>query len=220
MSDRSTLQAEIRTEFGKGAARRTRRAGKIPAVLYGHGEAPKHLALPALDFATAIRYGGMTHVLTINLPDGTRATALPKAVQRDPIKNTFEHADLLLVRRGEKVTVDIPVHLVGEAARGTLVMHENNVVAINADATRLPDYVEGSIDGLDVGDRVTAADLMLPDGAELAAEPELVIAMVSAAPTAEQMEAEGAGEAPVEAAEPAAEAAEAEQPVQAPAEES
>lgn len=198
----STLRAEIRTEFGKGAARRTRRAGKVPAVLYGHGEEPKHLALPAREFATAIRHGGMTQVLTLELSDGSRATALPKAIQRHPIRNTYDHADLLLVRRGETLTVEIPVQLVGEAARGTLVIHEHDRIAINADPTRLPDHLEASVAGLDVGARVTAADVVLPPGAELAADPETVIAVVSVAPTAEQMEAE-AGEAPAEAVEPA-----------------
>jgi large subunit ribosomal protein L25 len=199
----SELSAEIRTELGKGAARRTRRAGLVPAVLYGHGEAPKHLALPARDFATALRRGGMTNVLTLKISDGTEATALPKAVQRDPIRNTFQHADLLLVRRGEKVTVEVPVHLVGEAAKGTLVILEHGRLAINADATRLPDFLEASVDGLDVGQRVTAAEVKLPAGTELAADPETMIAMVSVAPTAEQMEAEGAGEVTVEAVEPA-----------------
>jgi large subunit ribosomal protein L25 len=200
----SSITAEIRTEFGKGPARRTRRAGKLPAVLYGHGEAPKHLALPALEFATAIRYGGMTSVLTLQLSDGTEATALPKSIQRDPIKNTFEHADLLLVRRGEKVTVEIPVHLVGEAAPGTLVIHEQDRLAVNADATRLPNELQVSVDGLQVGTRVTAGEVTLPDGAELAADPELVIVIISVSPTAEQMESEGAGEAPAEAVEPEA----------------
>lgn len=196
----TTLTAEIRTELGKGAARRTRRAGQIPAVLYGHNEAPKHLALPAKEFATAIRYGGMTSVLTIELPDGSKATALPKAIQRDPIKNVYKHADLLLVRRGEMVTVEIPVELVGEAAKGTLVIHEVDRLAVNADATQLPDRVEASIEGLDVGDLVTAADVRLPAGSELIADPELVIAVISVSPSAEQMEGEG---------EPSAEAAEA-----------
>lgn len=198
MSDQSTLKAEIRTEFGKGPARRIRRAGQIPAVLYGHGEAPRHLALPAREFAAAIRYGGMTHVLTIQVSDGTEATVLPKAIQRDPIRNTFSHADLLLVRRGEKITVEIPVQLVGEAASGTLVMLEHDRLAINADATRLPDHLVVSIDGLAVGQRVTAADVVLPDGAELAADPEMLIVIMSPAPTAEQME----GEVPVVAVEP------------------
>ncbi len=119
------ISAEPRTEFGKGGARRTRRAGKVPAVLYGHGEKPKHIALPAREFAAAIRHGGTNQVFDIEVSDGTRALALPKAIQRDPIKDTFEHVDLLIVRRGEKVTVDVPVILIGEAARDTLVMHEH-----------------------------------------------------------------------------------------------
>lgn len=186
----STIRAEVRTEFGKGAARRTRRAGMVPAVLYGHGEAPKHLALPVKQFATAIRRGGMTQVLTLEISDGSQATALPKEIQRDPVKNTFEHADLLLVRRGEKLTVEIPVQLTGEAAAGTLVMFEHDRLAIKADATQLPDHLDVSIDGLGPGTRVTAAEVALPAGAELAADPETVIAIVNVAPTAEQMEAE------------------------------
>jgi large subunit ribosomal protein L25 len=211
----TTLSAEIRTELGKGAARRTRRAGQIPAVLYGHGEAPKHLALPAKEFATAIRYGGMTNVLALELSDGSRATALPKAVQRDPIKNVYKHADLLLVRRGEKVTVEVPVELTGEAAKGTLVINELNHVAISADATRLPDRLEASIDGLDAGERVTAADVRLPSGSDLISDPEAVLAIVSVAPSAEQMEAEG-GEPVAEAPEavPAEPSAAAEAPAE------
>jgi large subunit ribosomal protein L25 len=193
------ISAEPRTEFGKGGARRTRRAGKVPAVLYGHGEAPKHIALPALEFAAAIRRGGMTQVLTIDISDGTTALALPKAIQRNPIRDTYEHVDLLLVRSGELLVVEIPVYLVGEAAKGTLVMHEHDRLAIKADATRLPDHLDASIEGLDVGARVTAADVTLPAGAELAADPETVIAVVAVAPTAEQMEAEVAGEAVVPA---------------------
>jgi large subunit ribosomal protein L25 len=214
----STIRAEIRTEFGKGAARRTRRAGMVPAVLYGHGEAPKHLALPVKEFATAIRHGGMTQVLTLDLSDGSQATALPKEIQRDPVKNTYEHADLLLVRRGEKLTVEIPVQLTGEAAVGTLVMFEHDRLAIKADATQLPDHLEVPIDGLEAGSRVTAAEVALPAGAELAADPDTVIAMVNLAPTAEQLEAEGAGEVPAEAVEPEAEAAEAEAAPHAPSE--
>lgn len=191
----SEINAEIRTEFGKGGARRTRRAGKLPAVLYGHGEQPRHVALPALAFATAIRYGGMTSVLTLTFPDGSKATALPKAIQRDPLKNTYEHADLLLVRRGEKVTVEVPVTLVGEAARGTLVMLEHDRIAISADATRLPDHLEASVADLDAGDRVTAGQINLPEGAELAIDPETVVAVVSVSPTAEQLEGAEAVEA-------------------------
>lgn len=199
MSDVSTIKAELRTEFGKGGARRTRRAGMVPAVLYGHGEAPKHLALPAREFAAAIRHGGMTTVLTVDLADGGQVLALPKAVQRDPIKNTYVHADLLLVRRGERVTVEVPVQLVGEPAKGTLVIHELDRVSVSADATSIPDQVEGSVDGLDVGGHVTAGDLRLPAGVELVTEAETLIATISVAPTADQMaEAEEAPETGVE----------------------
>jgi large subunit ribosomal protein L25 len=189
------ISAELRTEFGKGGARRTRRAGNVPAVLYGHGEAPKHIALPARELAAAIRHGGMTQVFDIRISDGTHALALPKAIQRDPIKDTFDHVDLLIVRRGEKVTVEVPVVLVGEAARDTLVMHEHQTLAVLADATRLPDHLEASIEGMEPGSRVAAANVTLPDGVELAADPELVIAVIAGAPSAAEL-AEEIGEAP------------------------
>lgn len=205
MSDVSTIKAELRTEFGKGGARRTRRAGLVPAVLYEHGDTPTHLALPAREFAAALRYGGMTQVLTVKLPDGAQVLALPKAVQRDPIKNTHVHADLLVVRRGERVTVEVPVQLVGEPAKGTLVITEIDRISVNADATQLPDFVEASLDGLDVGAHITASDVRLPAGAELASEPDTLLVTINVAPTAEQMgEPEAAAE---EAPETAAETA-------------
>jgi large subunit ribosomal protein L25 len=204
------ISAEPRTEFGKGGARRTRRAGKVPAVLYGHGEQPKHIALPAREFAAAIRHGGINQVFAIEISDGTQALALPKAIQRDPIKDSFEHIDLLIVRRGERVTVEVPVHLVGEPARDTLVMHEQQSLSITAEAMHLPEFVEVSIEGKEPGSRVTAADVTLPRGAELAISAELVVAIIAAAPTAEEMEAE-AGEAPAAEAE-----AEGEAPAEAP----
>jgi large subunit ribosomal protein L25 len=206
------ISAEPRNEFGKGGARRTRRAGKVPAVLYGHGEAPKHIALPAREFAAAIRHGGFNQVFSIAMADGTSALALPKAIQRDPIKDTFEHVDLIIVKRGEKVTVDVPVHLIGEAARGTLVMTEHNTLSIVAEALHLPDHLEVSIEGMEAGSHVTAADIKLPSGATLHADPDLVIAVVSVAPTAEQLEGAAEGEAEeaaeAEAGEAAAPAAE------------
>jgi large subunit ribosomal protein L25 len=182
------ISAEPRTEFGKGGARRTRRAGKVPAVLYGHGEAPRHIALPAREFAAAIRHGGKNQIFNIEITGGGTALALPKAIQRDPIKDTYEHVDLLVVRRGEKVTVEIPVHLTGEAARDTLVMVENTTLAVLADATKLPEFVEVSIAGLQAGSQVTAGDVQLPAGSELGADPGLVIAVVTGAPTAEALE--------------------------------
>ncbi|EEP73222.1 ribosomal 5S rRNA E-loop binding protein Ctc/L25 [Micromonospora sp. ATCC 39149] len=183
------ISAEPRTEFGKGGARRTRRAGMVPAVLYGHGEKPKHIALPAREFAAAIRKGGANQLFAIEVSDGTQVLALPKAIQRDPIKDSFEHVDLLLVRRGEKVTVEVPVQLTGEAAKDTLIVHDHDTLSVTADATKVPDHLEASIEGLEAGTQVTAADVELPSGVELAADPELPVAAVTAAPTAEQLEA-------------------------------
>lgn len=191
------ISAEPRTEFGKGGARRTRRAGLVPAVLYGHGEAPVHISLPAREFAAAIRHGGLNQVFTIDVAGGTGATlALPKAIQRDPIKDTYEHVDLIIVKRGEKVQVDVPVTLVGEAARNTLVVNESNTLAVVAEAMHLPSGFEVSIEGLEAGSTITAADVTLPEGTELAVEPEYVLAVVSQAQTAEQLEGD-TGEAEV-----------------------
>jgi large subunit ribosomal protein L25 len=206
------ISAEPRTEFGKGGARRTRRAGLVPAVLYGHGEAPRHIALPAREFAAAIRHGGINQVFSIAVTDGTEALALAKAIQRDPIKDTFEHVDLLIVRRGERVTVDVPVHLIGEAAKGTLVVTEHDRISITADALSLPEFLEASIEGLEAGSHVTAGDVVLPAGADLSADPELMVAVISVAPTAEQLE--GVVEAPEEEVE----GEEAEAAAEAPAE--
>jgi large subunit ribosomal protein L25 len=197
------ISAEPRTEFGKGGARRTRRAGNVPAVLYGHGEAPVHIALPARDFAAIIRHGGMTQVLNIDISDGTKALALPKAIQRDPVRDTYDHVDLLVVRAGEKITVDIPVLLVGEAARDTLINHEQQTLSVVADATNLPDHLEVSVEGLEAGSHVTAADVKLPEGTELAVDPELIVAIINTAPTAADLEAtdegaEGEGEGTTE----------------------
>ncbi|HEX6873871.1 MAG TPA: 50S ribosomal protein L25/general stress protein Ctc [Micromonosporaceae bacterium] len=199
------ISAEPRTEFGKGGARRTRRAGKVPAVLYGHGEAPKHIALPAREFAAAIRHGGINQIFSISFSDGSQMLALPKAIQRDPLKDTFEHVDLLIVKRGERVTVDVPVQLTGEAAKGTLVMLDNDRISLTADALRLPDNVEVSVEGLAAGQHVTAAQVKLPSGAELAGDPEMIVALVSLAPTAEQLEGEVAEAAEAAAPAPAEE---------------
>ena len=203
------ISAEPRTEFGKGGARRTRRAGLVPAVLYGHGEAPVHIALPAREFAAAIRHGGLNQVFTIDVAGGTGATlALPKAIQRDPIKETYEHVDLIIVKRGEKVQVDVPVTMVGEAARNTLIVSESNTLAVTAEAMHLPSSLEVSIEGLEAGSQVTAGDVTLPRGSELISDPAMVIAVVTAAQTAEQLE--GATAEPGAAAADEAEAAPAE----------
>jgi large subunit ribosomal protein L25 len=203
------ISAELRTEFGKGGARRTRRAGKVPAVLYGHGEKPRHVALPAREFAAAIRHGGKNQIFNIEFADGSVALALPKAIQRDPIKDTFEHIDLLVVRRGEKVTVEIPVRLVGEAARNTLVMTESDTLAVLADATRLPDHLDVSIEGLEIGSQVRAGDVTLPEGSELAADPDMVILIVAQSPSAESLEGDTGGDEVGPVADAPAEPAEA-----------
>jgi large subunit ribosomal protein L25 len=204
------LPAEPRTEFGKGGARRTRRAGKIPAVIYGHGAPPRHVSLPAREFGHAIKHGGANVLLTLSL-DGAEELAIPKAIQRHPIKGVFEHVDLLAVRRGEKVTIDVPIIVAGEVARGGLLGQESNVVSVEAEATQLPSEVEVNIEGLEIGSHVTAGDLTLPAGATLVTDPQQVLLLIQEAPTAAELEEEVEGEAEGPEAE-AAQAAEAEGP--------
>jgi large subunit ribosomal protein L25 len=185
------LPAESRTEFGKGGARRTRRAGKIPAVIYGHGADPRHVSLPAREFTNAIRHGGANVLLTLEL-EGDEQLAIPKAIQRHAIKGIFEHVDLLAVRLGEKVTIDVPLNIVGEVVSGGLLSTESTSVSIEAEATHLPTGIEISIDGLEIGTQVTAGDLVLPTGSVLAIDAGHVLLIIQEAPTAEQMEAETA----------------------------
>jgi large subunit ribosomal protein L25 len=204
------LPAEPRTEFGKGGARRTRRAGKIPAVIYGHGAPPRHVSLPAREFGHAIKHGGANVLITLSL-NGAEELAIPKAIQRHPIKGGFEHVDLLAVRRGEKVTIDVPLIIVGEVAAGGLLAQESNSVSVEAEATHLPSDIEVSVEGLAIGSHVTAGDLTLPSGATLVTAPEQVLVVIQEAPTAAELEAEVEGEAEAEAPEAeAAAAAEAE----------
>jgi large subunit ribosomal protein L25 len=187
------LAAESRTEFGKGAARRTRRAGKIPAVLYGHGSDPKHLALPALEFARVVREHGSNAVLSLELGSGSEL-ALTKTVTTHPIKNYIEHVDLLLVQRGEKVTIDVPVTLVGEAAAATLVTQELSTIQVEADALNLPEHIEVSLTGKQAGTQIHASDIELPAGTSLVTDADALVAAVNAAPTAAQLDG-GEGEA-------------------------
>jgi large subunit ribosomal protein L25 len=196
------ITAEPRTEFGKGGARRTRRAGKVPAVLYGHGTDPRHLSLPAHDFERALHKEGANVLISLAI-DGGDELALPKAVQRDPVRGVIEHVDLILVRRGEKITVDVPVHLTGDVVPGGLVDHQLTTLSVAAEATHIPTAFEVSIDGLEIGGSVHAKDVPLPQGTELAADPEVVVVHILAAPTAEDLEAE----LDLTAAEPAAEGA-------------
>jgi large subunit ribosomal protein L25 len=183
------LEAESRNEFGKGSARRTRRAGRVPAVLYGHGQDVVHLSLPAREFAAALRNGGTNALLTVVL-DGKEQLALTKAVQRDPLTRQHKHADLLVVRRGEKTTVEVPIVIVGEVAPDTIPNHQLNTVQIEADATKLPDSIEADVTGRSAGQNITAGDLVLPRGATLITDPEALVIGFLGAPTAEALEAE------------------------------
>jgi large subunit ribosomal protein L25 len=186
------IAAEPRTEFGKGAARRIRRAAKVPAVLYGHGIDPIHVTLPGHDTMLALKHGGANALLTITV-DGKEQLTLPKQIQRDPIKGFLEHLDLVIVRRGEKVTVDIPVHLVGEPDADALVVTEASTVSVEAEATHIPEFIEVSIEGAQVGDQILAKDLRLPSGSTVLADDEMLIINVTHAPTAEEIDSELAG---------------------------
>ena len=183
------LSAETRTEFGKGGARRTRRAGKVPAVIYGHGADPRHVSLVAHDFATAIRKGGTNVLLTLDAEDGEQL-AIPKSIQRHPIKGYFEHIDLLAVRRGEKVTVDVPIEISGEVAPGGLLNQELTSVSVEAEATNIPTGFGVSIEGLEIGGQITAGDITLPEGSSLITDPEALVLVIAEAPTAEELDAE------------------------------
>jgi large subunit ribosomal protein L25 len=193
------IAAEPRTEFGKGAARRERRAGRVPAVLYGHGSEPRHVSLPGHDVLLALRTANVLIRLD-GLPGGSQL-ALPKAVQRHAIRGSVQHVDLIMVRLGEKVTVEIPVTVTGELAPDGMLDQQVIQIAVEAEATNIPPGVEVSIEGMDVGDAVHAGDLALPEGVTLAVESDVLVLHVIAAPTAEQMEADlGLPEAAAEAA--------------------
>ena len=182
------IAAEPRTEFGKGPARRERRAGKVPAVLYGHGSDPRHITLPGHDVLLALRTANVLIRLD-GLPGGSQL-ALPKAVQRDPIQGTVEHVDLILVRQGEKVTVEIPINVSGEVAPDGLLDQQLVQIALEAEATNIPPGVDVNVEGMGIGDAVHASDLELPSGASLAVEPDVLVLHVIAAPTAAQIEAD------------------------------
>ena len=191
------IDAETRTEFGKGAARRTRRAGKIPAVLYGHGTDPQHLALPSLEFARVVRDQGRNAVLELNIAGGAPQLALTKTVVVHPIRPYIEHVDLLVIRRGEKVVVEVQVVVVGDAAPGTMVAQELNTIEVEADVLSIPESIEVSVEGLEIGTQIHAAAITLPDGVELRTDTEALVINVIATPTEADMEAaedaEGAG---------------------------
>lgn len=176
MSDKLTLTAEARTEFGKGFARRTRMAGKIPAVLYGHGSDPLHVVLPGHDTMLALKHSNA--LFTIKLGSDTHL-AVAKDVQRNAVKRTIDHVDLLIVKKGEKITVDVAVHVVGESYPGTIHVLENNTLQILAEATNLPEGIEVSIEGLEDGAKIHAGEIALPAGSELVTDPESLVVAIS-----------------------------------------
>jgi large subunit ribosomal protein L25 len=189
------IAAEPRTEFGKGAARRTRRAGKVPAVLYGHGTDPQHISLPGHDLMLALKTPNV--LLRVEGLNSGSELALPKDVQRDPIKGFLEHVDLLLVKRGEKVEVSIPVHVTGDVVAGGRLVQAEVELAVQAEATHIPESVSVDIEGLEIDAQVLARDLKLPAGTTLVADEELLIvqivdATISTEP-AEEVEEEPAG---------------------------
>ena len=183
------IAAEARTEFGKGAARRIRREDKVPAVIYGHGNDPTHITLPGHEIMLALKHGGANALLDIDV-DGESHLALTKQVQVDPIKRFIEHVDFVAVRRGEKVTVDIPVHVVGEAVAETLVVLENSVVSVEAEATHIPEFVEVDVEGAEVGTQVHASDLELPKGSELLTDGDILVVNVTQQQSQESLDAE------------------------------
>jgi len=209
-NDTVKLTAEARTQFGKGAARKIRRDHKIPAVMYGHGAEPVHITLPGHDAMMALK--NPNALLTIVL-DGDEQMALAKDVQRDPIKPVIEHVDLVIVRKGEKVVVDVPVHVEGEAAPETVVTVDHATLQVEAEATNLPESLTVSVEGLEAGTQVLAGAVELPAGATLVTDAEALVVNVTQQISAEALEAELAeaeAEAGIEHEEPEEEAAEGE----------
>lgn len=171
-----TINGVARTEFGKGASRRARRDGLIPAVIYGHGEKPKHVALPARELGNALK---TSNVLIDVVIDGKTELTLPKSVVRDPLKSTLEHVDLLIVRRGEKVVVSVPVHTYGKFDQDGILEHVHNTVEIEVETTNIPAELKLSLEGLMAGDSKHAEDVELPAGAKLMSDPKMVVAHLS-----------------------------------------
>ena len=182
------IAAQTRDEFGKGAARRIRSEGLVPAVLYGHGTETRHLTLPGHQLMLALKTPNV--LLYLDGLGKSSEIALPKAVQRDPIKGILEHVDLILVRRGEKVTVEISVRVSGDVAPDGMLNQQVVQLSVEADATNIPDGIDVDVEGMEIGTSIHASDLTLPEGTTLAVDPETLILHVMAAPTAEQLEAD------------------------------
>ena len=203
------LTVTVRTRTGKGASRRARREGRIPAVLYGHNADPQHLELPGHQFSAVLRHSGTNAVLTLDIA-GKEQLALTKALEIHPIRHTIQHADLLVVRRGEKVVVEVSVEVEGEAGPDTLVTQETSTIEIEAEALSIPEHLTVSVEGAAPGTQITAGQVPLPPGVNLISDPELLVVNVVNAPTAEELEEEGAGEVAEAAEEEAEEAGESE----------
>jgi large subunit ribosomal protein L25 len=182
-----TIPAEERAEFGKGAARRLRRASMVPAVLHDHGKDPVHVSLPGHQLMLALKQNNA--LLTIALP-GSQQLALPRQIQRDPVKGFLEHVDLVVVRRGEKVTVSVGIHLEGETAPDTMVMNDLNEIELEVDPTAIPERIELSVEGLTAGASITVGQIELPAGSTLVTDPELLVLTVAAQQSAAAAEAE------------------------------
>ncbi|MFT4030660.1 MAG: 50S ribosomal protein L25/general stress protein Ctc [Protaetiibacter sp.] len=202
MSDDNKLVAEIRDRFGKGAARKIRAAGKIPAVIYGHGTDPQHVTLPGHEVSLLLRKANA--VLDLDIA-GRNQLALVKDVQKDPVHQIIEHVDLIVVKKGEKVTVDVPVHVEGESFSGTIVALDAATLTLEAEATHIPERLVVNVDGLEEGTHITAADVELPKGSTLVSDPEtLVVAITLPAkvelPDEGEAAEEAAAAAPAEAA--------------------
>ena len=206
----NNLTAAVRTKTGKGASRQARRDGLVPVVLYGHGTDPQHLEINAREFAAVLRNSGTNAVLTLDIA-GKEQLALTKQVVVHPIRRNIEHADLIVVKRGEKVTVDVNVVVEGDAASGTLVTQDANTIQIEAEALSIPESLALSVEGIEAGTQILAGQIELPKGVTLVTDAETLVVNVVTAPTAEDLDSEGAGdegEAPAaegEAAEAAAE---------------
>lgn len=173
-----TLAAPTRTEFGKGAARRTRRAGNIPAVVYGHGADPIHVAVDNLNFLAIVREEGVNAVIALDIDD-KKTTALVKSIAQNPLTREIEHVDFLIVKKGEKVEVEVPLLVEGEVAPGATLLVELDVLKVNADALNIPEDLLISVEGLEAGSTITAADVKLPEDVELVDDPELLLVNVT-----------------------------------------
>lgn len=213
------IAAEQRTKFGKGGARRTRREGKVPAVLYGHGTPVRHIALPARELMNAFKHEGANVLLTLEIPGDADELALPRQVQRDPIRGNLTHVDLLVVKRGEKVQIDVPIITLGEVKEG-LLDTPHTTLSVESEATNIPSSFEIDVSKLRVGASIHASQVKLPEGTTLLTDPDAVVAHILAQQSAEQFEAElaGAEAEAVATGAHAAEAAEADEEAEAAAE--